>query len=111
MVVMANAGNQPECMAAIPTSIIATVDEKAAQRTQTTILAGSIPLMIPVTVAVSTAPSAYAPKLVKIVFLADPAETVIPASAFSSSAVFFLSLNIMKRDWIRATPPAPIMIP
>ena len=70
---MANAGNQPECMAAIPTSIIATVDEKAAQRTQTTILAGSIPLMIPVTVAVSTAPSAYAPKLVKIVFLSrDP---------------------------------------
>ena len=71
MVVMAKAGNHPEYMAAMPTSTMATREEKAAQSTQTTERAGDIWEKMPVSAPRRTAPPTYRPSARARLFFAE----------------------------------------
>ena len=108
MVVMAKAGNHPEYMAAMPTSTMATREEKADQSTQTTDRAGDIWEKMPVSAPRITAPPTYRPSARARLFLAESWDTV--TWIFCSEADL-CPLTTVTTDWIRATMPAPIITP
>ena len=112
MIVTANPGNQPECMAESPTRIGATMAENVHHKTHTASFCMGISDQIPLMTARTTAPRAKRTIWAESVFFTDSGETVNFSSfAFSVIAAGFLCRKMITMAWTRDMAPAPIMTP